>query len=441
MEPDPYYCRIAGWSFDMFLQTFGQDLRIGLRVLIKEKSFCALAVVVLALGICGVTTMFSVVNGVMLRGFSFPNEARLVSANFVDPSSANFFGVNGQISSMDYEELRPDQTSFERMAPYLNGSTVNVAVNGHPQRYTGAYTTEDFLRILGVTPILGRDFTAADNALGAEKVALIGYGIWQRDFAGSSDVVGKAVRINGKPSTIIGVMPKGFAFPTNEELWIPLYSEFPPKPRKDPGATNPAVLGLLKAGVSFDQANAEFTTLARHFAEAYPETNKRFNTGLVEPLIKTFTPRPLRGTLLTMLGFCVGVLLIACVNVMNMQFARATLRAKELAVRSSLGATRPRLIRQMLTESLLLATIGAAVGIALAYGAIDWLSTTVHNLDNPPPSWIVFDVDPRALAATVLATGLAAIVSGLLPAWMSSRANTAGVLRDGGRGNTSRSIS
>ena len=424
----------------MVAETFRRDLRVGLRVLVKERAFCALAVVVLALGICGVTTMFSVVNGVMLRGFGFPNAERLASANFIDPSSVNFFGVNGQISSMDFQELVPEQRSFEMLSAYLNGSTVNVTVNGKPQRYTGAYTTEHFLRILGVSPIIGRDFTADDNKPGAEKVALIGYGIWQRDFGGAQDIAGKSVRINGKPATIIGVMPKGFAFPTNEELWVPLFNEFPPTRRKDPNVNNPAVLGLLKADVSFDQANAEATTLARRFAAAYPDTNKRFNTGRVEPLLTTFTPRPLRGTLLTMLGFCVGVLLIACMNVMNMQFARATLRSKELAVRSSLGATRGRLMRQMLTESLLLAAIGAGVGIALAYGATDWLAATVRNLDNPPPSWITFDVDAKALAVTVFCTFAAAIASGLLPAWMSSRANAVDVLRDAGRGNTSRTV-
>jgi predicted permease len=424
----------------MVAETFRRDLRIGLRVLVKEKSFCALAVIVLALGICGVTTMFSVVNGVMLRGFGFPNADRLVSANFIDPSSASFFGVNGQISAMDFEELLPAQRSFESMAAYLNGSTVNVTVNNKPQRYTGAYTTENFLRILGVSPIIGRDFTAADNKPGAEQVALIAYGIWQRDFGGSPDIAGRDVRINGKPATIIGVMPKGFAFPTNEQLWIPLYSEFPPLPRNDPRANNPAVLGILKPGVSLDEANAEFTTLAKRFAAAYPGTNKQFSTGLVEPLIKTFTPRPLRGTLLTMLGFCVGVLLIACVNVMNMQFARATLRAKELAIRSSLGASRMRLIRQMLTESLLVAGIGATIGIGLAYGSIDWLTATIRSLDNPPPAWIVFDVDALVLSVTVAATLVAAVASGLLPAWMSSRADTNAVLRDGGRGSTSRSI-
>jgi putative ABC transport system permease protein len=417
-----------------------RDIRIGVRLLVKEKSFCALAVIVLALGIASVTTMFSVVSGVMLRGFSFPNSGRLVSLNFIDPSSATFFGVNGQISSKDYQELLPQQQSFERLAAYLNGSTVNVTVDGHPQRYTGAYVTEEFLRILGVVPLMGRDFTEADNAPGAGKVAIISHALWQRDFGGAADILGKGFRLNGKAATVIGVMPQGFAFPTNEELWIPLFSEFPPRERNDPASNNPAVLGLIKAGVSLDQANAEATTIARRFAAAYPDTNKQFNTGQVQPLLDAFTPRPLRGTLWTMLGFCVGVLLISCVNVMNMQFARATLRAKELAVRSSLGATRIRLIRQMLTESLLIAAIGATLGIALAYASIDWLSATVRNLENPPPSWITFDVDAPVLTFTVLSTLAAAVFSGLLPALMSSRANAADVLREGGRGNTSRRV-
>lgn len=417
-----------------------RDIKIGFRVLVKERTFCALAVVVLALGISGVTTMFSVVNGVMLRGFSFPNADRLVSLNFVDPSTANFFGVNGQVSAMDFEELLPQQKSFDALAAYLNGSTVNVTVNGHPQRYTGAYVTDPFLRILGVAPMMGRDFAPADNSSGAGKVAIIGYGIWQRDFGGAADIVGQGVRINGKPATIVGVMPKGFAFPINEEIWIPLYSEFPPRQRNDPAANNPAVLGLLEDGVSLDQANAEATTIATRFAAAYPESNKPFTTGQVQPLLETFTPRPLRGTMWTMLGFCVGVLLISCVNVMNMQFARATLRAKELAVRSSLGASRLRLLRQMLTESLLVAGVGAIVGIVLAYASIDWLSATVRNLENPPPSWITFDLDAPVLAFTVLSTLAAAVFSGLLPALMSSRTNAVEVLRDGGRGNTSRSV-
>jgi predicted permease len=421
----------------MNLETLVQDVRIGLRVLVKERAFCALAVFVLAIGVAAVTTQFSVVNAVILRGFSFPNADRLMNVRFIDPTSASFFGVNGQIRSMDFEEFRHEQQSFDMMAAYLNGSTVNLTTEGPPQRYTGAYVTEDFLRILGVGPILGRDFTAADNEPGAPKVALIGYGIWQRDFGGSPDVVGKNVRINGAPATIVGVMPAGFAFPVNEELWIPLYSEFPVKPREDPRANAPAILGLIKRGVPVTQAEAEITRFAARFAEAYPDTNKQFNAGLVEPLIKSFTPLPLRGTLLTMLAFCAGVLLIACVNVMNMQFARAMLRMRELAVRSSLGATRGRLIRQMLTESLLLASAGASLGIGLAYLSIDWLNAAVFTMENPPPSWMRFDLDGPVLAFTVTATMASAIVSGLLPAWMSSRVSAVAVLREGGRGATS----
>ena len=170
------------------MDTFFRDIRIGFRVLLKERSFCALAVTVLALGICGVTAMFSVVNGVMLRGFSFPNADRLVAVSFIDPTSANAFGVNNQVSALDYQEFKGIQKSYDLMAGYLNGSTVNVSYNGQPKRYTDAYVTEDFLRILGVAPVMGRDFTAADNVAGAEKVTLIGYGMWQRDFGGKADI-------------------------------------------------------------------------------------------------------------------------------------------------------------------------------------------------------------------------------------------------------------
>jgi putative ABC transport system permease protein len=417
-----------------------QDLKVGLRVLRREKGFCAMAVVVLALGICGVTTTFSVVNGVMLRGFSFPNADRLVSVQFIDPTSKNIFGQNGQVSSMDFEEMRPQQKSFERIAAYISGSTVNVTYDGTPRRYTGAYISEDYMRILGVAPALGRDIRAEDNAAGAEKVALISHGLWQRDFGGAPDIVGKALRINGTPATVIGVMPKGFTFPVNEDLWIPLYSEFPVRPRNDPRALSPAVIGLLKSGVTLEQAQAEVGTFARHFAEAYPDTNKEFSTGLVEPLLKTYTPLPLRGTLLTMLFFCVGVLLIGCVNVMNMQFARATLRARELAIRSSLGATRTRLIVQMITESLIVAVVGAALGVALAWYCTDLLSATVRNLDNPPPAWITFDLDGPVLVFSVGMMFAAALVSGLLPAWIASRANVITILKEGGGGGTGRGI-
>lgn len=428
----------------MFFDNLIQDLRIGLRVLIKEKGFCALAVTVLALGICAVTTQFSVVNGVILRGFSFPNAERLMSLQFIDatPGQANFFGNNSQIFALDYQEMAPSQKSFELLSGYINGSTVNLTYQGNPKRYTGAYVTENFFKILGVTPLRGRDFTAADNQPGAEKTALIGYNLWQRDFGGAADIVGQAIRLNGRSATIIGVMPQGFAFPVNEEIWIPIFTEFTPKPRNERTAQGNtlAVIGLLRADQSLEQANSEITTFAARFAKDYADTNKQFSVGLVQPLIKTFTPVQLSKQLYFMLAICVLVLLLACSNVMNMQFARATLRAKELAIRSSLGASRWRLVRQMLTESFLLASIGAVIGIVLAFKATDFLFATSRNLSNPIPAYITFDVDGRVLGIIVVMTMLAAILSGVIPAWLASRANPNDALKEGGRGNTSRAI-
>ncbi len=428
----------------MFFENFLQDLRIGVRVLIKEKGFCALAVAVLALGIAAVTTQFSVVNGVLLRGFSFPNAERLMSVQFIDPTPGqnNFFGNNNQIFALDYQDMLPTQKSFELMAAYINGSTVNLTYQGNPKRYTGAYVTENFFKILGVAPARGRDFSPADNQPGAEKTALIGYDMWQRDFGGVDNIVGQSIRLNGRSATIIGVMPKGFAFPVNEEIWIPLFGEFTPKPRNERNAqgNTPAVIGLLRREQSVEQANSEITTFANRFAKDFPDSNKQFSVGLVQPLIKTFTPVQLSGLLLSMLAVCVAVLFLSCSNVMNMQFARATLRAKELAIRSSLGATRWRLIRQMLTESLLLACIGATIGVFLAFKATDFLIATARNLQNPIPAYITFDVDARVVVLIVGITMLAAVISGVVPAWMASRANPNDALKEGGRGNTSRAI-
>lgn len=426
----------------MIIETVLQDLRVGLRVLIKEKSFCALAIFVLALGICAVTTQFSVVNGVMLRGFSFPNAGRLISIQLIDPTSANFFGVNNQLFSQDFLDIKAEQQSLEHLGGYINGSTVNMTIGAEAQRFTGAYVSDGFMKALGVKPVRGRDFTPEDNQPGAAKVTIISHELWQRNFGGAEDIVGRGVRLNGKPATIIGVMAEGFAFPANEQLWIPVFNEFPPSARSNQNAAGNGVqlLASLKPGVSLDQAQLEFTAFAQRFSTAYPDTNKVFNEARVEPLIKAFTPAALSGQLLVMLGFCVGVLLLACVNVMNMQFARAALRAKELAIRSSLGATRIRLIRQMLTESLLVAALGATLGVGLSYWAVDFLTSTVKGLANPIPAYITFDIDGRVLGFTVGATLLAALVSGLVPAWVSSRASATDALKESGRGNTGRTI-
>ena len=428
-------------------ESFLQDVRISLRVLFKEKSFCFLAVLVLALGIGGATTQFTVVNATVLRGFSFPHPEQLMSVGLIDPQASapnNNFGIGNIPTAQDYEDLRAAQQSFAQMAGYLSGSTINVTYKNNPQRYTGAYITEDLFKIIGVSPIMGRDFTADDNKPGAEKVAILSHEIWKRDFNGDPNIVGQSVRINGKAATIIGVMPPNFKFPFSEELWVSLYNEFPPVPRGQLviGANNaaPAVMGRLKPGLSIDQVNAEFVGLARRLAQDNPKTNSTLTSASVQPLLKAMTGPQTRQQAWGMLAAVILVLLIACVNVMNMQFGRAALRAKEMAIRGALGATRWRIVRQMLTESFIVATFGAVAGVMLAYWAIDMLIRATNSLPFPPPYWIEYKIDGPVLCFTVAITLVATIVSGLVPALVSSRGSAAEIMKEGGRGNSSRLV-
>ncbi len=427
----------------MFFESFFQDLRIGLRMLVKDKTFFILAVVVLALGICGVTTQFTMVNAIMLRGFSFPHPEELMSVGLIDPQATdqnNNFGSGSIPSAQDYEDLRAGQKSFAMMSAYLNGSTINVTYKKTPQRYTGGYVTEDFFKIIDVKPILGRDFTAEDNKPGAEKVTILGNEIWKRDFNGDPHIVGQAVRINGKAATIIGVMPPNFKFPQNEELWVPLYNEFPLKPRGDPAGIGPAIMGRLKPGVTQDQANAEFITLARRIAKDNPKTNEHLVSASVQSLHKTFTGQQLTQIMYAMFGAVIVVLLIACVNVMNMQFGRAALRSRELAIRGALGATRWRIARQMLTESFLIALLGAIIGVALAYWAVDLLAEITSTPQFQLPYWIQFTIDAKVLGFTLGAVLFATLVSGLVPALLAARGNASEMMKEGGRGNSSRLV-
>ncbi|WP_221032484.1 ABC transporter permease [Actomonas aquatica] len=425
----------------MGLDTFLQDIRIGLRVLRKERGFCFLAVAVLALGICAVTTQFAVVNGVLLRGFSFPDADRLVSVQMVDPATFTPASYQSRFTTADFVDLREQAQSFSAMTGYLGNTTVNLSFgNDAPRRLQGGYVPWDFFRVLGVSPARGRDFEAADDRPGVTAAIMLSDAFWRSAFGADPQVIGRPVRINGRAGEIVGVMPPSFAFPSYEHVWIPYNAEYPVRPRHDPQANHISVVARLRPDVSLDQAEEEVSAIARRFATDFPATNADYTLGYVQPLIHLFTGAELPTLLYTMLTFCAGVLLIACVNVMNMQFARATLRAKELAIRSALGATRWRLIRQMLTESLLLAALGAVFGVAGAYYATDWLNVAKANLTNPLPGWMVFNLDPVVLAVVVGTTVVAALVAGFVPAWLASRATTANVLKDGGRGNTGRSV-
>src|SRR5260370_39034968 len=227
-------------------------------------------------------------------------------------------------------------------------------------------------------------------------------------------------------------MPRNFKFPFTEELWTPLYNEYPPTPRGDlrlgPNNAAPNVMGRLKPGVTLDQVNAEFGALARHLAEDNPKTNQNFTSASVQPLLNALTGVRLRQIVWAMLAAVILVLLIACVNVMNMQFGRAALRAKELAIRGALGATRWRLVRQMLTESFVVAVFGTVAGVILAYWSVDLLARAIKAAPFPPPYWWQFTIDRRVLAFTLVITLVATFVSGLVPAFLVSRGNRAEIL-------------
>src|SRR6476660_2336694 len=431
----------------MALDTFRQDVRIGLRVLRKDKTFFLLAVLVLGLGIGGATTQFTVVNAVALRGLSFPHPEQLVTIGLIDPKATdqnNNCGFGVIPTAQDYEDLKAAQTSCSLMAGYLSGSTLNVTYKNNPQRYSGGYVTEDFFKITGVSPIFGREFTAADNKPGAERTIILGYEIWKRDFNGDPNVVGQNVRANSKPATIIGVMPQNFKFPNFEELWTPLYNQFPPIPRGQlvigPNNAAPSVMGRLKPGLTLDQANAEFVNLARQLAREYPKTNQNFTSATVQPLANSLIGVQFRQTVWAMLAAVILVLLIACVNVMNMQFGRAALRAKEVAIRGALGATRWRIVRQMLTESFVVATLGAVAGVMLAFWTVDMFIRATSALPFPLPYWVHFKIDGPVLAFTLALTLVATIVSGLAPALVIAKGNAAESMKEGGRGNSSRLV-
>ncbi|MDP2137346.1 MAG: ABC transporter permease, partial [Candidatus Didemnitutus sp.] len=234
----------------MFISSFFQDLRVGFRVLLKEKTFCALAVFVLALGICAVTTQFAVVNGVLLRGFKFPNAQELVDVQLVDPTNFSPSNFNSRFTTMDFADIKAAELkSFSAFAGYLNGSTINLTHAGQPRRLQGGYVTHDFFRTLGVAPVLGRDFLPEEDQPGAAKAVILSDALWRSDFGADPQVLNRAVRVNGRPGTIIGVMPPKFAFPANEQIWIPVNTEFPPKPRNDRSINFISVLARLQPGV------------------------------------------------------------------------------------------------------------------------------------------------------------------------------------------------
>ncbi|HEX6132475.1 MAG TPA: ABC transporter permease [Longimicrobiales bacterium] len=410
------------------MDTLAKDVRFGARMLIRNTGSSTISVIALALGI-GLTTMaFSIVWGGILRGLPFEDSEQLVT--IVRTNLAEGQERMG-VSIHDYEDWRAQQTSFTDLAAFYTG-TLNVSGTDAPERYDGGFMTVNVFDLLGVQPMLGRGFNAEDGRSGADPVMLLSHDTWRTHFGADPNVVGRAVRANARPTTIIGVMPEGFSFPNTEQVWVPLPLDASALPRNE--GTWLGVFGRLRDGVTLDRASAEMASIAKRLEASYPETNEGIGTDL-RPYIQGFLGDEPVTMLFTMLGAVFMVLLIACANVANLLIARAAARSREVGIRTAMGASGIRIVRQFLTESVLLSLMGAALGLVIASIGIRLFNQAIAPTD--PPFWIDVRLDGGVMTFVVAITALSGLLSGAIPAWQASRANVADVLKDESRGGSS----
>jgi putative ABC transport system permease protein len=413
------------------MQTLWQDLRYGARTLLKKPGFALIAVVMLSLGIGANTAIFSVVNAVLLRPLPFNEPERLVALKSFD-ARRNL--ARGNVSYPDFADWRAQSQSFERMAVFRTTGFALMS-GGEPARLRGAMVSADLFALLGVTPSLGRNFRGEEDQAGAQ-VVILSHNLWRQRFNSDPQVIGRKVRLDEQSYTVIGVAPVGFQFPMEAEpveLWTTMAADFSAPGGGKPLATQRGLhyleaIGRLKPGITLAAAQAEMGAIARRLEQQYPEDNSNRGLRLVSALDELVGDvcRPL----LTLFGAVGCVLLIACANVANLSLARATARRREIAIRLALGASRGRVIRQLLTESLLLALISGACGWLLAqWGADLLIALSPENI----PRLQDFRIDSRAFGFTTLVSMLTGALFGLAPALQISKTELTEALKEGGR--------
>jgi predicted permease len=374
--------------------------------------------------------MFSVINGAVIRGLPFEEPSELM---FLKRWDAERQPWNTGIPVLDFHDIQREQKSFEALAAWFGG-TVNVSIENNPIRFSGSRISHTWMDILGTKPFIGRNFTAEENSPGAAPVLILSYAAWQSHYSGDPSVIGRTATINGRLGTVIGVMPKNFAFPARDDVWVPLesqlnYSEL------DRGDWSINVMARLRDGVNREQAELEMTNLIVSLADRFPDINGEFRIATVEPIAGALLGDQTVQMMWIMLAMGGFVLLIACANVANLLLARSTLRSKELAIRSSLGATRLSIIGQLLIESVLLSILGAVGGTLLAMWATK--SLWAYGQMMQMPYWLTFDLDWRVLGIVSCVTLFAGIISGIAPAIKASKVSVTDILKDDTRTGSS----
>jgi putative ABC transport system permease protein len=409
------------------MDTLLQDLRYGARMLLKSPGFTAVAIFSLALGIGANTAVFSVVNAVLLKALPYHEPESIVLVWGEDKAAGS---SRGQVSATDVADWRTRNHVFEEITPF--GSVrPSLTGSGEPQRVPGAQVGDGYFAVMHAQPLLGRVFTLEEQQDGKDYVVVLGHGFWQRLFAGDPNVIGKTLMLSGRPHTVVGVMPADFKslpaglIDASAEFYRPVAE---PPEEKERASRHLRAIARLKPGVTLEQAQAEMDLIARQLAQEHPTTNSGGGVHLVslrEDLIGRVRP-----ALLMLFGAVAFVLLIACANVGSLLLARSTARHKEIAIRAALGAGRNRLVRQFLTESLLLSIAGGGLGVLAALwgtSLIEAASATVL------PMLGHIEVDVTVLAFTALISLLTGILFGIVPAWRASRPDLNETLSDGGR--------
>jgi putative ABC transport system permease protein len=406
------------------METLWQDTRFAVRTLLKNPTFTVAAVLTLALGIGMNATIFSVVNAILIRPMPHVDSERLV----VLRETSMLRGQETELSYPDFSDWRAESRSFAAMGAYYDRRVIVTGPSGEPAEIEVEMVTPNLLGMLGARPSLGRLFLPEEGEPGRGDVAIVADVFWREQLGSDPGVVGRTIALNGAPHTIVGVMPPRFGFPDNQPIWVPIAQAPDPATR---GHRYLRVVGRLAPGATPQSAQAELESISRRLAERYPETNAGIGARVVD--FDEAWAGEVRPVLLLMLGAVGFVLLIACSNVANLMLTRAAARQREIALRAALGAGRGRLARQLLTESVVVALLGGALGVLLAYQGIRLIMTAFPFT---PPLWMVFDIDRNVLLYTLalsLGTGL---LFGIVPALRATGASLTSTLREGGRGLT-----